>query len=338
MALETLRRGVTLERFIAEEQRSFREARGEFTGLLYQIALAGKLISREVAMAGLAEAFGLTGKINVQGEEVQKLDEFAQRTFVRCLDHSGHLCIMASEEEEHPIEIPPHYPAGDYVLAFDPLDGSSNIDVNVNIGSIFSIMRKKSAGERGTLEDILQPGSEQIGAGYLVYGSSTMLVYTTGRGVNGFTLDPSLGEFLLSHPDIKIPERGQIYSINEGNASRWDRATARYIEYIKENDAASGRPYSGRYIGSLVADFHRNLLKGGIFLYPADSKNKSGKLRLLYEANPLALIVEQAGGLASDGRRRILDIVPQSLHQRTPLIIGSKEDVEEALSFYRANE
>jgi fructose-1,6-bisphosphatase I len=320
--------GITLERFIIEEQRTHPGARGEFSGLLSQITLAGKIISREVNKAGLAEILGLTGRKNVHGEDVQMLDMFAHETFVATMDHSGYLCIMASEELEGAIEIPPEYPCGSYVLLFDPLDGSSNIDVNVNIGSIFSILKRRSRGTpRGTLDDCLQKGVRQVGAGYLVYGSSTMFVYTTGFGVHGFTLDPSLGEFLLSHPHIQIPDRSGFYSVNEGNSSYWDEGTSAYVEYLKTPSADKRRPYSARYIGSLVADFHRNLLKGGVFLYPGDRKHENGKLRLLYEANPLAFIAEQAGGAASTGLQRILDVEPVNLHQRTPLIIGNKEDV-----------
>ena len=325
--------GITLERFIIEEQSTHPGARGEFSGLLAQITLAGKIISREVNKAGLAEILGLTGRKNLHGEQVQKLDMYANDIFFSSLDHSGYLCIMASEEVEEAIEIPPEYPCGDYVLLFDPLDGSSNIDVNVTIGSIFSILKKRSQGERGTLDDCLQKGIHQLGAGYLVYGSSTMLVYSTGYGVHGFTLDPSLGEFLLSHPNIRIPDQSGFYSTNEGNAYSWNTGTQRYIEHLKSPDPDSGRPYSSRYIGSLVADFHRNLLKGGVFLYPGDNKNPDGKLRLLYEANPLAFIVEQAGGAASTGFERILEVEPTNLHQRTPLIIGNKEDVAEYEEF-----
>ena len=222
---------------------------------------------------------------------------------------------------------------GEYVVLYDPLDGSSNIDVNVSIGSIFSILRRRGESGPTELDDFLQPGVEQVCAGYVIYGSSTMLVYTTGNGVDGFTLDPSVGEFFLSHPDIRIPERGKIYSINEGNSSKWDESTSRYVAYLKDEDADSGRPYSGRYIGSLVADFHRNLLKGGIFLYPGDRKNPDGKLRLLYECNPMSFIAEQAGGAASDGRRRVMEIQPEKLHQRIPFIVGSKRDVADANRF-----
>ncbi len=327
--------GMTLERCIAEEQTRFPEAKGALTGLLTQVALAGKIIYSEVNKAGLADILGLTGKVNMQGEEVQKLDEFANTTVRNCLDHGGYLCAMASEEMDDVFMIPERFPSGDYTLLYDPLDGSSNIDVNVSIGTIFSIFRKKSESERGDPSDCIQTGREQAAAGYVIYGSSVMMVYTTGNGVFGFTLDPRIGEFFLSHPDIRIPPRGKIYSINEGNAAHWTEETHRYVAHLKETDKETGRPYSGRYIGSLVADFHRNLLKGGIFLYPGDRRSPEGKLRLLYEANPLAFIVEEAGGAASDGRQRILDIEPRTLHQRCPLIIGSKEDVRLAEEFYQ---
>ena len=327
--------GMTLECCIAEEQTRFPAAQGVLTGLLTQIALAGKIIYSEVNKAGLADILGLTGKINVQGEEVQKLDEFANTTVRNCLKHTGYLCAMASEEMDDVFMIPERFPAGDYALLYDPLDGSSNIDVNVSIGTIFSIFRKKSASERGEPSDCVQRGSEQVAAGYVIYGSSVMMVYTTGNGVFGFTLDPRIGEFFLSHPDIRIPARGKFYSINEGNTAHWTEETRRCISHLKEMDPETGRPYAGRYIGSLVADFHRNLLKGGIFLYPGDRRSPEGKLRLLYEANPLAFIVEQAGGAASNGWQRILDIEPEALHQRCPLIIGSEEDVRLAEAFYQ---
>jgi fructose-1,6-bisphosphatase I len=325
--------GSTLERFIVEDQWRFPDAQGVLTGLLTQIGLAAKIIYSEVNKAGLADILGLTGKINIQGEEVQKLDEFANTTVRNCLDHSGYLCALASEEMDEVFMIPERFQAGDYALLYDPLDGSSNIDVNVSIGTIFSIFRKKSQSERGEPSDCVQRGSEQVASGYVIYGSSVMLVYTTGTGVNGFTLDPQIGEFFLSHPNIRTPDRGKIYSINEGNSAHWTEETHRYISYLKEVDRESGRPYSGRYIGSLVADFHRNLMKGGIFLYPGDKRSSEGKLRLLYECNPLAFIVEQAGGAASDGTQRVLDVEPENLHQRSPLLIGSKEDVKLAEKF-----
>jgi fructose-1,6-bisphosphatase I len=323
---------VTVARHIMEQERAFPEASGEFSDLLSDITLAAKLIHRQVSKAGLLDVLGKTGETNVQGEEVMKLDDFANKTIYEALDHTGHLCVMASEENAGILEIPERYPKGKYVLNFDPLDGSSNIDANVSVGTIFSIHRRVTPGEGpGTAEDCMQPGHKQVCAGYLVYGSSTMLVYTTGRGVHGFTYDPSVGEFLMSHEDVKIPARGSIYSVNEGNSERWDEATRRYITHLKTH------PYKARYIGSLVADFHRTLLYGGIFLYPADAKSPQGKLRLLYEAAPMAFIVDQAGGSATDGHRRILDLEPTELHQRTPLIIGSREDVEEYTSFVRGD-
>ena len=328
-------KGITLERHLRNEERKHPGARGVFTRLVNQICLAAKIINAEVNKAGLVEILGLTGKTNVQGEEVQKLDEYANVVIRRALDHTGTVSAMASEEMDEPYLVPGKFvDDGQYVVVYDPLDGSSNIDVNVSIGSIFSILRRRSPHDGpATLEDFLQRGSEQLCAGYIIYGSSTMLVYTTGNGVNGFTLDPSVGEFFLSHPDIKIPRRGKIYSINEGNSGYWFDEVSRYISHLKREDKASGRPYSGRYIGSMVADFHRNLLKGGIFLYPGDKKSKSGKLRLIYECNPMAFIVEQAGGASSDGARRTLDILPEELHQRVPLVIGSREDVAEAERF-----
>ena len=325
-----IKKGMSILAHIVEQERQHPDATGSLTGLLMDLTYAAKVISREVNKAGLVDVLGITGDKNVHGEEVKKLDEFANDKIFNAMDHGGHLCIMASEEMEEAVPVPAEYPQGDYVLLFDPLDGSSNIDANVNIGTIFSIHKKKSESGAGKLEDCLQKGRDQVAAGYIIYGSSTIMIYTTGRGVNGFTLDPSVGEFLLSHEDIKTPEKGKIYSANEGNAKFWDQGTKKYIEYLKDKDSQTGRPYSARYIGSLVADFHRNLLYGGIFLYPIDYKdpNKAkGKLRLLYEASPLAFIVDQAGGLATTGKEDILDIEPKELHQKVPLIIGSKEDV-----------
>ena len=324
---------MTIERHIIGQQKHFPQATGEFSAVLYDIAFAAKVISREVRKAGLGDILGATGTENIQGEEVQKLDEYANNAIFRAMDHTGRLACLASEEVEDIIPIPPEFKTGRYVLLYDPLDGSSNIDANASIGTIFSIQRKISKGERGTLEDCLQPGYKQAAAGYVLYGSSTVLVYTAGNGVFGFTLDPSVGEFLLSHDGIRIPRKGNIYSVNEGNYYKWDENVRRYIDYLKTPDKASGRPYKSRYIGSLVADFHRNLLYSGIFLYPPDSSSPGGKLRLLYEANPLSFIIEQAGGLASDGKQRILDIKPTRLHQRTPLVIGSYEDVQQAEAF-----
>ena len=332
-------RGMTLERHIREEERNHPGARGLFTRLVTQITLAAKIINAEVNKAGLVDILGLTGEINVQGEEVQKLDEYANEVMRKALDHTGSVAALASEEMEEVYAVPGEYiEGGEYVVLYDPLDGSSNIDVNVSIGSIFSILRRKGGSGPTELDDFLQPGLAQICAGYVIYGSSTMLVYTTGNGVDGFTLDPSVGEFFLSHPNIRIPERGKIYSINEGNSSKWNESTSRYVAYLKEEDAESGRPYSGRYIGSLVADFHRNLLKGGIFLYPGDKKNPNGKLRLLYECNPMSFIAEQAGGAASDGSRRVMEIQPEKLHQRIPFIVGSKRDVADATRFISRGE
>ena len=322
----------TVQQHILDEERMHPEATGDFTALMTSLTLAAKIISREVNKAGLVTILGATGEINLHGDSVQKLDIFAQDTICRAMSHNGHLCAMASEESEDIIPLPAGSKKGKYVLMFDPLDGSSNIDVNASIGTIFSIHRKVSKnGENGALEDCLQKGSDQVAAGYFIYGSSTMMVYTTGNGVHGFTLDPSLGEFLLSHENIRTPARGKIYSINEGNMHSWDAGTRRYIEFVKEDRKDRGHPYSLRYIGSLVADFHRNLLKGGIFLYPGPK----GKLRLLYEASPLAMIVEQAGGAATTGAQRILDVQPTSLHQKVPLIIGTRDDVAEYTQFYK---
>ncbi len=296
------------------------------------------MISREVNKAGLVDILGGTGNVNVHGERVKKLDVYAHEVIFKALDHSGHLCCMASEEAENVLAIPDRFPTGNYVLLYDPLDGSSNIEANVSIGTIFSLHRKVSDVERGCLDDCLQQGRLQLAAGYVVYGSSTMLVYTTGHGVHGFTLDPSIGEFLLSHPDIRIPEPGQrIYSCNEGNYARWHEPQRRLVDHLKGLDGDHEKPFSSRYIGSLVADFHRTLLYGGLFMYPGDVGNPSGKLRLLYEAAPLAMICQHAGGRASTGERDILDLEPTALHQRTPLYIGSREYVELAESFL-ANE
>ena len=329
-------KGMTLSRFIVEQQLRYPDATGQFTSLLLDITIAAKLISREVSKAGLVDVLGQAGKVNVQGEQVMKLDDYANDVMVKVLDHTGHLCVMASEEMADPIPIPQQFKKGPYVFVFDPLDGSSNIDANVNIGTIFGIFRRKTEGDDGTLTDLLQPGRNLMCAGYIVYGPSTMLVYTTGHGVYGFTLDPSIGEFLLSHPEIQTPARSKIYSCNEGNYRFWAPEVRAYVDYMKGD--GERRPYSLRYIGSLVADFHRNLLYGGIFMYPADLKEAKaarGKLRLLYEANPLAFVAEQAGGAATDGERPILDIEPQDLHQRTPLFIGSRDDIATAMQFLR---
>jgi len=323
---------VTIQRHIMEMERQYPQASGNFSGLLYDICMAAKQVSYHVNKAGLMDLLGQQGTENVHGEQVKKLDMFAHDTFVKALMPGGHLCVMGSEEEEDVIPIPKTEQVGKYVCLFDPLDGSSNIDVNVSIGTIFSIHKRLDASseEPGTLEDCLQPGWKQVCAGYVIYGSSTMIVYTAGNGVHGFTLDPSYGEFILSHENIQTPKRGSIYSVNESNFDYWDEGFKNYIRWVKKIDEETNRPRNSRYIGSLVADFHRNLLYGGVFCYPLDRKDpkiKTGKLRLLYEAAPMAFIIEQAGGRATTGFERILDIEPDDLHQRVPLIIGSEEDV-----------
>jgi fructose-1,6-bisphosphatase I len=326
--------GITITEHILRQERKNPQATGAFTTLLNELIVAAKVISREVNKAGLVDILGPTGKMNVQQEHVQKLDDFADEVIIERMKHVGQLCCMGSEEVADLIEIPAQYPRGEYILLFDPLDGSSNIDVNVSIGTIFGIYRLKP--ERTSsdvlLDDVLQPGKNQVAAGYFIYGSSTVMVYTTGNGtgVHGFTLFPSVGEFLLSHENIRIPEKGKIYSVNEGNYAYWDERTLALVDYFKAKDKETGRPYTSRYVGSLVADFHRNLLKGGIFMYPADLKDPkkpTGKLRLMVEANPLAMVVQEAGGYASDGHGPILEIEPKELHQRTPLYIGSKTEV-----------
>ncbi len=326
-------RAVTLSQFVFQQEREHPEASGEFTSVLLDIALAAKMINKAVIRAGLVDVLGATGTTNVQGEKVQKLDLYAHNTIMTVLGSTGQLAVVASEEDEGIVPMPDGAPIGKYVVNFDPLDGSSNIDANVNIGTIFSILPRITRKGHGTIEDCLQAGRRQLCAGYVLYGTTTMLVYTTGDGVHGFTYEPSIGEFLLSHPHIRTPSRGRIYSINEGNYGKWSDGMKRYVDWLKMEDKATGRPYSGRYVGSLVADFHRNLLYGGIYLYPGDSKNPNGKLRLLYEGAPLAFIVEQAGGAASDGSRRIMDVAPAALHQRSPLFIGSPEDVRECEEF-----
>ncbi|HMI56336.1 MAG TPA: class 1 fructose-bisphosphatase [Gemmatimonadaceae bacterium] len=320
---------VTIERFIIEQEKLHPEATGELSGLLYDLALAAKMIANKVRSAGLADILGATDLENVQGETQEKLDVLANEIIIKAVDHGGRLCAMASEEEPGIIDIPPHFRCGKYCLLFDPLDGSSNIDVNVPVGTIFSVVRKITRGTRGEMEDMLQPGRRQVAAGYVIYGSSTMLVYTTGQGAHGFTLDPSLGEFLLSHPNIRTPDMGRYLSVNDSYQSQWEANVQNLMRYYRGQDG-SRQPMNTRYVGSLVADFHRNLLGGGLFAYPANRKNKRGKLRLLYEASPLAFIVEQAGGAATDGHQRILDIQPTELHQRTPLFIGSTNDVDAA--------
>ena len=332
--------GTTIMQHLLKQQRQNPEATGAYTILLNELIVAAKVISREVNKAGLADILGATGKVNVQNEQVQKLDIFANQVVIERMQHIGQLCCMGSEENADLIDIPPRYPKGNYIILFDPLDGSSNIDVNVSIGTIFGVYTKESEETDidCLLNDVLQPGMNQVAAGYFIYGSSTMMVYTTGNGtgVHGFTLYPSVGEFLLSHENIKIPERSKTYSVNEGNYAYWDENTKALVDHFKSIDRETGRPHSARYVGSLVADFHRNLLKGGIFMYPADRKDPkkpAGKLRLMVEANPLALVAREAGGYASDGHGPILEIEPKELHQRVPLFIGNKEDVELAERF-----
>jgi fructose-1,6-bisphosphatase I len=320
--------GTTLESHIMGGMRGARGATGEFTSLLNQISLAVRIIDSRVRAAGLADLLGYTGDVNVQGESVQKLDVFANEAICAVLGRGGHCAMLASEEVDNVMPTGIEGAAGKYVVMFDPLDGSSNIDVNISIGTIFAVLRRNAFDSGPTVKDALRPGREIVAAGYAVYGSSTCLVLTTGHGVHCFTLDPTIGEFFLSHADIKCPPRGKTFSVNEGNESRWSPDMKRWSAWIKSEDKSQGLPYGQRYVGSLVADAHRTLLKGGIFAYPADSKAPQGKLRLLYEANPIAFVFEQAGGLATTGFAPILDIVPETLHQRTPLVVGSREDVE----------
>ena len=320
-------RFMTLPRHILEGEKQHPEATGELSAILLQLGLAAKIISLEVNKAGLVDILGFTGENNKSGDQVKKLDIYAHEMLIKAMDHGGHFCVMASEEEEDIIHLPPNKKIGKYVLLFDPLDGSSNIDANISIGTIFSIYKRVSEGNGpGTREDCLQPGYKQEVAGYVVYGSSTILVYTTGHGVHGFTLDPAFGEFLLSHENIQIPKTGRIYSLNEGNYFSWPQGLKNYIKHLQANQF-DGKPYQARYVGSMVADIHRTLLYGGIFIYPGDKRNRKGKLRLMYECNPMSFIVEAAGGRATDGKKRILEVQPESLHERTPIYIGSEEDV-----------
>lgn len=325
----------TLGQFIIEKQNEFPFAKGELSRLLRDIGIAAKVISREVNKAGIAEIIGDVGEINIQGEDVKKLDLIGNEMFTTVLERGGEVCAFASEEEENMVALKgTHSKNGHYVVCIDPLDGSSNIDVNVSIGTIFSIYRRVTpVGTEPTLEDVLQAGNRLVASGYVIYGSSTMLVYSTGKGVNGFTLDNSIGEFCLSHPNIQTPKDGTIYSLNEGNAADFPEGVQKYISWCKEKDKETKRPYSARYIGSMVADLHRNLLKGGIFIYPPTAKAPNGKLRLMFECIPMAFIVEQAGGIATTGTERVLDIVPKELHQRVPVFIGSENMVKKAISF-----
>lgn len=326
----------TLEQFIIERQEQQEHSTGAFSRLIRDISVAAKIVNWHMRRGGILDIFGDTGEINVHGEVQQVMDALAHKEFVRTLKRGGECCLIGSEEHAEAIPLPANgNGGGDYIVLLDPLDGSSNIEVNVSVGTIFSIYRLPEGFGTPTVEAALQMGVEQVGAGYVVYGSSTILVYTTGHGVNGFTLDPSIGEFLLSHPDIRIPDNGTMYSINEGNYNSFENGLKKYIKWMQKEDPDEGLPLSTRYIGSFVADFHRNLLKGGIYIYPATTKSPTGKLRLMYEANPLAYIVEQAGGAASDGHSRILEVEPDKLHQRTPLYIGSRQMVETAEQFLR---
>lgn len=327
----------TLTEFIIERQSEYSQAKGSLTRLLNDIGTAAKIVNREINAAGLVDILGSVGTNNFAGETQKKLDVFANEMFITMLKGGGECCAIASEESEKVVSFQNEFSQhGKYVVAIDPLDGSSNIDANVSIGTLFSIYLRISECSGGRLEDLLQPGYKQVAAGYIIYGSSTMLVYTTGKGVNGFTLDPSVGIFCLSHPDMQFNQRGNIYSINEGNYIYFPKGVKKYIKYLQEEDSDTLRPYTSRYIGSLVADFHRNLIKGGIFIYPGTTKKPDGKLRLLYECKPIAFLAEQAGGKASDGFNRILNIVPQSLHQCSPLFVGPTDMVETVEAFMQS--
>lgn len=326
---------LTLVQFIQAEQKKYPKASGEFSDLLSTIARTAKVVSKEINRAGLADILGETGKITHQGEEEKRLDTFADDIFTKALQESKDTCILASEEMVDPITIPNDFLHGEYAVAFDPLDGSSNIDANVSVGTIFSIYKRVSKGPTGLEKDLLQKGKEQKAAGYVIYGSSTMFVYTTGQGVHGFTLDPEEDDFFLSHPDIKIPSRVKVYSCNESYYRKWEKGMQNYSDWVKELNEADDRPYGARYIGSMVADLHRNLLYGGVFCYPGTKEKPNGKLRLLYESCPFAFIFEQAGGYASDGKQSILEIEPNDLHQRVPLFIGNKDEVKRIESYLK---
>ncbi|HWA97027.1 MAG TPA: class 1 fructose-bisphosphatase [Pirellulales bacterium] len=318
---------ITAAQYILDQQQKHRpRASGDFSWLLCGITLAAKIVAAQVRRAGLTGILGATDDINVQGEVQQKLDVFANNALLHALGNRGNVGILASEENEEPVVVLENPEHGEYIVVFDPLDGSSNIDLNVGVGTIFSIFRRDKEERKPAISDVLQPGRQQVAAGYVLYGSSTMLVYTTGHGVHGFTLDMSIGAFVLSHPNIRMPERGKLYSVNEANADNFPGYCNRFLHWLKSGD--DGVTYSSRYIGSLVADFHRTLLKGGIFMYPPTLHYPEGKLRLMYEANPIAWLAEQAGGAATDGHTRILDITPTDVHQRTPLFVGSKHEMK----------
>ncbi len=326
----------TLGEFIIENQNDFQYSSGELSRLLNSIRLAAKVVNHEVNKAGLVDITGAAGDTNIQGEDQQKLDVYANDTFIRTITDRNIVCGIASEEEDDFVTInsQDEKHQNKYVVLIDPLDGSSNIDVNVSVGTIFSIFRRVTkAGTPVQKEDFLQSGNKQVAAGYIVYGTSTMLVYTTGNGVNGFTLNPAIGSWYLSHPNMRFPEDGEIYSVNEGNYLDFPNGIKKYIKYCQAEQ--DNRPYTSRYIGSLVSDFHRNMIKGGIYMYPKSTKNPKGKLRLLYECNPMAFIAEQANGIASDGFNRIMDIKPSELHQRVPFICGSKNMVRKAEEFMK---
>eukprot|EP00007_Cunea_sp_BSH-02190019_P009168 CAMPEP_0174245732 /NCGR_PEP_ID=MMETSP0417-20130205/40487_1 /TAXON_ID=242541 /ORGANISM="Mayorella sp, Strain BSH-02190019" /LENGTH=334 /DNA_ID=CAMNT_0015325547 /DNA_START=67 /DNA_END=1068 /DNA_ORIENTATION=- len=324
---------ITLTQHILAQQHAFPEATGDFSTLLHAIEIASKYISSKVRCAGLFNLYGAEGTTNVQGEVVKKLDVISNNSMITALRRSQTVSLMVSEENEEPIYVPEH-PRAKYVVVFDPLDGSSNVDANVTIGTIFGVYRKQGPADKpAVLADALQPGSALVASGYTMYGSATTLVLTTGEGVNGFTLDPSLGEFVLTHPDIRCKPKHTIFSVNEGNSMYWSQPTLDYIKSIKLPESPGVKPYSARYVGSMVADVHRTLLYGGIFMYPADSNSPSGKLRLLYESNPMSMIIEQAGGKSTTGTARVMDLVPTSIHERCPIYIGSSQCVDELLSF-----
>ncbi|MDT0645139.1 class 1 fructose-bisphosphatase [Zunongwangia sp. F260] len=335
-----MERHITLGEFIIENQKDFPYAKGELSALLSSIRLAGKVVNQAINKAGLSEILGKAGNENVQGEDQAKLDVMANDVFIETLRNRGEICGIASEElEDYLIFDEDMHKDAKYIVLMDPLDGSSNIDVDITVGTIFSIYRRISKpGESVNKEDFLQPGENQVAAGYIIYGTSTILVYTTGNGVNGFTFDPGIGSFFLSHPEIKFPDHGKIYSVNEGNYVHFPTGVKKYIKWVQEIDEKDGRPYTSRYTGSLVADFHRNMLLGGIYLYPTGTTSPKGKLRLLYECNPMAFLTEQAGGKCTDGFTRILELKPTELHERVPFFCGNKEMVEKAEEFMRDNQ